>query len=417
MTRFCCRHLALAALLAAPQAWAQAVPVFTPGGPDAGAYGAAEGYPLPPTGRRSNEQHLLIGLHSHYDRLFPAHEVARGPAASNLARAPHELELAYTYRGERHDLGDYLARHPTTGLLVLHGGTILFEHYQYGRTEQDRFLSQSMAKTVNAMLVGIALGEGAIRSVDDPVETYAPELAGSEIGRTPIRALLHMASGIAFTETYDGHDDSARLFRLLFAPNGPGTAGALRQFDTREAPPDTIWHYAGLNSEALGLVLARATGMPLAAYLSTRIWSRIGAEANAAWTVDASGLETGACCLSATLRDWGRLGLLLAQDGAWEGQQVVPRQWVLDATTPPAPDSFLAPRRMTRFYGYGYQVWLLPGPRRQFALLGIHGQAILVDPESRLVLVHTAARLKPSADPGALELRPLWNALVAQEGR
>jgi CubicO group peptidase (beta-lactamase class C family) len=140
----------------------------------------------------------------------------------------------------------------------------------------------------------------------------------------------------------------------------------------------------------------------------------MGAEADAAWTIDTTGQETAYCCLNVVLRDWARLGLMLANDGAWNGRQIVPRQWVIDATT--AREAFQKPGTATKFYGYGYQTWLLPGPRRQFAFLGIHGQAIFVDPPSKLVLVHTAVRLKANQDPAAGELLAVWRSLVAKLG-
>jgi CubicO group peptidase (beta-lactamase class C family) len=134
----------------------------------------------------------------------------------------------------------------------------------------------------------------------------------------------------------------------------------------------------------------------LADYLHSRIWDAIGAEADAAWAIDTTGQEIAFCCFNATLRDYARLGRLLAHDGAWEGRQLIPRQWVLDATTVKPADGHLAPGTATPYFGYGYQVWLLPGEQRRFALLGIRGQIILVDPATKLVMVHTAVRKKPS---------------------
>ncbi|HEY8290334.1 MAG TPA: serine hydrolase, partial [Acetobacteraceae bacterium] len=276
----------------------------------------------------------------------------------------------------------------------------------------DRFLSQSMAKTITAMLIGIAVQEGAIRSIDQPAADYVPGLAGTEYGKTPIRALLHMASGVAFNETYDGTDDIARLGRSLFSYGSPGAVRSVAMFDHRDVPPGTRFHYASIETEVLGLVLREAVHTTPADYLQSRIWQRIGTEADATWVTDANGQEATYCCFSATLRDWARFGLLLAHDGAWNGRQIIPRQWVLDATT--AANPWLEPRTSPPRYGYGFQVWLLPGSRRQFALLGVHGQAIMIDPGAGLVLVHTAVRLKPSQDPAARELRVLWNALVAR---
>ena len=136
----------------------------------------------------------------------------------------------------------------------------------------------------------------------------------------------------------------------------------------------------------------------------------MGAEADATWVVDGSGTEAAFCCFSATLRDWARLGLLLAHDGALHGRQIIPRDWIIAATTVAAP--WLAPGAATRRNGYGYQTWLLPGARREFALIGIHGQAVYVDPAARLVMVHTAVRLKAAGAPGLAEQIALWRALV-----
>jgi CubicO group peptidase (beta-lactamase class C family) len=396
--------------LAPPPSRAQALPVFNPGGPNAEAYGSADGYPAgyPQT------QRMLVGNFSHYETVSRTRKVARAATPSLFERAPAEIDLHYTYRGATHTISDYLSRHPTTGLLIIKDNTILSEHYQYGRTETDKFMSQSMSKTVASMLVGIALSEGRIKSLDDPAATYVTGLADSEIGVTPIRALLHMASGINFREVYDGHDDSAALNNAIWSRNGEGAVVAARRFNVREAAPDTLWHYKGLDTETIGLVLREATGETLSDYLSEKIWQRIGTESDAAWAIDAHGQEPAFCCLNVTLRDWGRLGKLLAHDGSWNGEQIIPKDYVIAATTPSAP--FLSPGKGAGYYGYGYQVWLLPGSARQFVLIGIHGQMLYVDPASKLVLVHTAVRPTPTGDPMAPELGALWRGLLMQEG-
>ena len=412
-----CAQALLVFALGAGAAFADAIAVFSPTGPDAESYGEPDRYPVAPPGPLMDAQRYIVGSYSHYDEILKARVVRRGATASTLERAPKEVALAYSHDGARQTLATYIERHPATGLLIARGRTILYEHYRYGRTDTQRLTSQSMAKTITGMLVGIAIDEGAIQSVDDAASLYVPELAGTELGSTPIRALLHMASGIAFRETYDGHDDVAKLIRALWRRDGPGTVAALAQFQTRDAAPDTLWHYASLDAELLGLIVMRATNMALADYLSSRIWRKIGAEADASWLVDASGHEVAYCCFNAVLRDWARFAMLLASDGNWNGERLIPRDWVLEATSASSRGHFLAPGTATPLYGYGYQVWTLPGPRRQFALLGIHGQTILVDAASKLVVVHTAARVSAARDPAARELVTLWNALVAQEGR
>jgi CubicO group peptidase (beta-lactamase class C family) len=193
------RRLVPALCLAAGHAWGQADPVFSPTGPDAAAYGHEQNYPYgPPAGELVPL--FMVGTLTHFDRIFPHHVVARDVAAP-LPRAAEELALTYRHDGMVLSLADYLRRNPTTSLLVARGGTILFEHYQYFRTDTDRFLSFSMAKTVTGMLIGIAVREGAIRSIDQPAADYVTELAGTEYGGTSIRNLLRMASGVAFRET------------------------------------------------------------------------------------------------------------------------------------------------------------------------------------------------------------------------
>jgi CubicO group peptidase (beta-lactamase class C family) len=406
------RGLVPALCLVAGHAWGQANPVFSPTGPDAAAYGYEQNYPYgPPTGELV--QMFMVGTLSHFDRIFPHHVVARGTAAP-LLRAREELALTYHHDGMTLSLGDYLRRNAATSLLIARGDTILYEHYQYDRTDADRLLSFSMAKTVNAMLIGIAVKEGAIRSIDQVAADYVPELAGTEYGRTSIRDLLRMASGVAFRETYDGTDDATRLRVMQYRRDGPPGTRIVAMFNQREAAAGTRFHYASAEAAVLGLVLSHAVNMPLANYLSTRIWRPMGAEADASWGIDNSGQETAQCCLSAVARDWLRLGLLLAADGVRDGREIIPREWVLEATTPSA--AFEAPGVATPTYGYGYQTWLLPGSRRQFALMGLHGQTIFVDPDRKLVLVHTAARLLTTPDTGQAELLALWRALMEVSG-
>jgi CubicO group peptidase (beta-lactamase class C family) len=396
--------------------FAQSGPVFSDSGPDAEAYGAGKGYPVPPFEYPPGSgQEFMVGTYSHYDKLTPMRTVSKPAAPSILKRAAKEIVPVYHYDGRQKTIGDYLDTQPVTGLLIARDDTILFEHYHYARSDQHRLLSNSMAKTITSLLVGIAISEGAIRSIEDTAATYVPELANTEYGATPLRALLQMSSGVAFQErTYQPDDDIFKLHLALLGRNAVGAIAALRQFNTRDAPPGTRFSYASSETELLGLVVSRAVRMPLAEYLATRIWQKLGAESDAAWAVDPTGQELAYCCFIATLRDWARLGLMLANDGAWNGQQIVPRQWLLDATSV-SPESYLR-NTIAQSWGYGYQVWVLPGDRRMFLLLGISGQDLFVDPQSKLIMVHTAVRKLPVGDPKSPEVVALWYAVVAQFG-
>ena len=216
-------------------------------------------------------------------------------------------------------------------------------------------------------------------------------------------------AGVRFVEEYNGRDDITRLGRATLLPNGPGGVQAVLPFNVRLRPPGEKFYYASAESEVLSLVLRNAIGKPLAEYLSEKIWRPMGAEADATWLVDPAGYELGYMGLNATLRDWGRLGLLLARYGELDGKQIIPAEWVKAATRPDSPH--LRVGVATRRNGYGYQTWLIDEKGR-FALLGVRGQAVFVDPQSRLVVVHTAVHAG-SRDPSRGEQFELFYGLLA----
>jgi CubicO group peptidase (beta-lactamase class C family) len=390
-------------------------PRFAAGGPEADEYGAAVGYA---TGDRTTFYRIpsLVGSHSHLDEVFEGRLIHKAVTPSPLRRAASEPAIPWQFQGESRTLDDYLARNPTTGLLIARGDVILVERYQYGRTDHHRFTSWSMAKTVTSMLVGLALAEGRIRSLDDTAAAYVPALEGTEYGRTSLRHLLEMSSGVRFIEQYSGTDDVSKLAIDTFMQGGAGGVKAVTQFNERTAPSGTRFSYASAETQVLGLVLRSAVGRPVAAYLEEKVWQPMGAEADATWLIDRSGQEVTFCCLNAVLRDYARLGLLLAHEGNWRGPQLIPAVWVVDATTKHVDQAHLWPGTATPFFGYGYQTWIFPGERRMFAFLGVRGQAIYVDPKSRLVMVHTAVRKQSSGDPRSRESIALWQAVVRTLG-
>jgi CubicO group peptidase (beta-lactamase class C family) len=390
-------------------------PIFSPSGPNADHYGAAEGFPVLRPLNDPDAPQYRVGQFSHFDEIMPTRPVKRAITAWNFERSPREID--YSYRGIRYRIEDYLDRNPVTGLIIAKDDQIFYEHYQYGRTDRERLLSQSMAKSIVGMLVGLAISDGAIGSVEDTADMYVPEFKGSEYGKTPLRDLLHMSSGVAFGEAEDNGRDLNRLWLDLmggylseYKQVAKGTINGILQFNHRVAAPGTRFYYASIEADILGVVLRRATGKNLSDYFQEKIWSRIGTEADASWLVDAQGFEVAHGFFNAVLRDYARLGRLLAHDGAWEAQQIIPAQWITDATTLRVSDAYLAPGKGEATFGYGYLVWLLPWGERQFALFGDYGHRICVDPASKLILVHTAV------DQGT-EIWSLWKALVAQFGK
>lgn len=390
-------------------------PTFATGGPGAKLYGADEGYPVPRGSARSEgnpwEPRYRVGAFSHLDDLYRTRQIKR--AASPWMFKRTAADIRYRFHGRPSSLADYLSRNPVTGLLIAKDDQILFEHYQYGRTDRDRLVSQSMVKSITAMLIGVAVSDGAIKSVDDTPENYVPGFNGTEYGRTPIRDLLHMSSGVDFGEQREGGRDLNRLWRDLVMGGWifkKGTVASITQFNHRIAPPGTRFYYASIEPDVLGVVLHYAIGRSASEYLQDKVWQPIGAEADATWLLDAEGIELAHFGFSAVLRDYARLGRLLAHDGAWEGRRIIPVQWMIDATTVRPSDTHLAPGKAMPTFGYGYLLWLLPGNRRQFAFVGAYGQRICIDPASKLVMVQTAL------DDANGEAWSLWSALVEQLG-
>lgn len=380
--------------------------------PDEDVLGKAEGYPS--CGRDVRPpQKCLVHLLSHYDELFESRRVSRGNEVRPLPRAPAEPSIRYTYGGQPSTVDDFLARNRTTGLLIVQNGRILVERYQYDREPSHRMASFSMAKTIVAMLVGIAVADGKIRSLDDPAETYVPALEGSPYGETPIRHLLTMSSGVKFSETYSGFDDVATLTRLSLLHQSEGGAATVQPFTTRERPGGQRFSYSSAETQVLGLVLRGATGETLADYASRKLWQPMGAEADASWLVDRGGYETAFASFNATLRDYARLGILLADDGMREGRAIIPSSWVRAATTPSAPQFF--PGMTGGVFGYGYQTWIIDAKEREFFLRGLRGQGIYVAPRWKIVMVHTAVR--NVGVPDVAETLSLWNGVVRSLAR
>ena len=379
--------------------------------PDEDLLGKDDGYPVCPASQR-HDTRCLVGMVSGFDQMWPARKVARGAQVRALKRVGVEPAIRYRFQGQDSALDDYLARNRATGLLILKDDTILAERYQYERKPEHRMTSYSMAKTVVAMLVGLAVSDGTITSLDDRADKYVPALKDSPYGETPLRHLLTMSSGVRFTENYSGTDDVFELARLSLLGQSPGGVATVMPFRVRERAAGEKFSYSSAETQVLGLVLRSVTGKPLADVLSERIWIPMGAEADASWNIDRGGYEVAFIGVNATVRDYARFGMLLANDGALDGRQIIPAGWVRTATTAPAKQ--FEPGQTGSLFGYGYQTWILPGADRQFVLRGLRGQAIFVNPKSKIVMVHTAAG---GVGPGSGELMALWSGVVTTLGK
>ena len=360
--------------------------------PDEERLGKSQNYPVGNASTRYNvpnrvgawsAMHTVPGIQT---RL-----VSRANEARPLPRAAQPAAITYRYRNINYTLAEYLERQRATGLLVLKNGEIVAEYYRYGRRDDARFLSFSMAKSVTALLTGAALERGSIASLDDLAEKYVKALAGSPYGATSVRQLLRMSSGLTFTERYDGSDDIARLSRASVGASGAGTpVEVLRSITDRHSPAGQKFVYASAETDVLGRVLTAATGKNMSELTRDWLWQPLGAEHDAYWRTGADGQEQAHGAFNASLRDWARLGLMVANDGKVGDRQLVAREFLLDATDPARQPEALKPRKATPYFGYGYQFWLMPMKERTFAMQGIHGQATYMQPSTGIVLVLTS---------------------------
>jgi CubicO group peptidase (beta-lactamase class C family) len=272
-----------------------------------------------------------------------------------------------------------------------------------------------MAKSITALAIGYALDERKINSLDDRADRYALKLRGTLFGETTIRNLLRMASGIRYSQTYDQTGDTKRFADAI---GRDGVERAARLFQTRETEQGARFYYASAHSAMLAAVVRGATDTNLSNYLTARLWRAIGAETPALWSIDKSGLELGHMGFNATLRDYGRLGVVLANDGVRpddpNAKQIIPREFLFDATDWKRQPEAFRPRKATPSLGYGYQFWLYPSEPRRFMMLGVYGQSIFVDPALHLVIVQTGANATAEASDSSLahERDAFWRGIV-----
>lgn len=274
-------------------------------------------------------------------------------------------------------LDAYMAHQRTAGLVIVHDGRVRVERYGLDFDATGSWTSFSVAKSLTATLVGAAIRDGAIASIDDPVSAYIPDLRGSAYDAVSIRQLLSMTSGVAWTEDYaDPNSDVARFNAHRPAPGEDATVSYMRALP-REAPAGSKWVYKTGETNLIGVLVSRATGKTLSDYLSEKIWRPFGMERDATWILGKSGHEISGCCVQAATRDYARFGLFMLGGGVAGGQPVLPDDWLAQATTKQADIGETG-------RGYGYQWWT--NDDGSYAAQGIFGQGIFIDPARRLVI-------------------------------
>lgn len=336
----------------------------------------------------------IVANFSNMSSMFLWAPVPRGDGPVRpLPEANAALPLRFDARGATHEVEDWLLRRQVTSLLVLKDGVLTQERYFLGTGPEDLRISWSMAKSVMATMIGIAMAEGEIADLDAPVTEYAPSLKGSAYEGATIRNVLNMASGVAFNEDYLDYDsDINRMGREL------ALGGSLDEFagglSAQAGAPGENWRYVSIDTHVLGMVLRGATGRTVPEYLSEKIWSRMGAEADAYYVTDGEGAAFVLGGLNARSRDYARFGQLILDGGAWDGARIAPADWVAEMTAQSAPPPADAGNR----YGYGYQWWLPPEADDEVFAIGVYGQFIWIDRASRTVVVLTSADRQFRAD-------------------
>ncbi len=354
------------------------------------------------------------------DQVWAVRAIRRGDVVRPLQ--PHGRSLAnltYEFGGVRLGVDDFMARRRTAGLLILKNGEIALERYGMGNDPQSRWTSFSTAKSMTATLAGAALYDGAIGSLDDPCEAYVPRLCGSAYEGVTIRNVLRMCSGVAWREhdDADGRSETYRLGRAMWRRQ-PGSILDLMCKLPRAHPQGAVFNYSTGESSVLAAVIDAAIGRPLADYFAERVWGPAGMEADAHWQLESEGgIELGGFGVSACLRDVGRFGLLMLEDGeGFNGRRVLPPGWRDLAGRPDCPATAFGRLTPGDPSGYGYHWWAtppVPGVHDGvFSANGAYGQVIYVNPgEQVVVAIQSALRQHHDSDAG-LETVMLLRAAV-----
>lgn len=348
--------------------------------------------------------------------IFETRTVARSGPVWPLPHAAGFTPPDYEFGGQQLSYSDFAARTYTNALLVIRDGQILFEDYRNRTTAQDRFISFSMAKSITSLLIGIALHQGQIRSLDDRAGDYVPELKAGAYGDVSIRNLLQMRSGVDIEERYDfgEHPSTAALIHLnAIVLNKERFADRAKTIGNKYSPGSTF-NYATLDTAVLGWILERATKQSIAAYTAAHLWGPTGMEADGFWIADGPpgvGRELNGMGFNARLRDYGRLGQLMLSNGMRGKTRILPAGWMKAATTMIA---FPAGNAFGIQGGYGYQFWQLDQEPGAYAALGLAGQFIYIHPKTKTVIVKLSHFPNPEPATVMRETLAYFKAITAR---
>lgn len=325
--------------------------------------------------------------------IFPTRIVARGGETFRFDNDPGFLRgFTYSFEGKSHTIKNMMSDMETLGLIVVHKGVVVYENYREGSSPQSHFTSYSLVKSLVSTLIGFAIKDGVISSVNDKLEVYLPELVNTGYAGVTIKQALQMSSGIRFDDPLKGEaNDTVNWVLNAIIFNNKSAFEAALAFP-RASPPGTAFNYNTAETQILLELLSRTTKMDAADYMSQKIWQPIGMKHDALWVIDrpgSDGREVGGAFFNATLGDWARFGLFISHGGVWEGELLLPDNWVADATT--TTEAHLAHGRVDKNWrkGYGWHWWTFADST--FQADGSRGQSIFIDPARELVVARASA--------------------------
>jgi len=329
-----------------------------------------------------------------FNRMHMMFPVTTMPAAEQPYSFPVvetvPLPTEFIYRGEQVETAEFLARTDTGAVLVIKDGAIQFEQYWRSGGQTQTWLSMSVAKSFISALIGIAIEQGHIRDINDPITDYAPELAGSAYDNVAIKDILQMSSGASWNEDYGDPESDINRFARVFA-----LGGSMNKFATtltREMAPGTYNRYNSTDTQALGMLLTAATGRSITEYMIENLWHPMGAENIGYWLTDADNMEMAFGGLNITARDYAKLGELYRLGGALNGHQIVPADWVSASIVADAPHLVPGDNPASDWpLGYGHQWWIPEGTTGEFMAIGVYNQFIYIAPEADMVVVKLSA--------------------------
>jgi len=303
--------------------------------------------------------------------------------------APLELPSNFIFEDKIVKVDEYLSRTDTSALLILKDGKISYENYWLTGGKNVQWISMSVAKSFISALIGIAIDQGHIKSLEDKVTDYVPQLKNSAYDNVRIKDILQMSSGASWNEDYSDPNSDINRSSKIFA-----IGGSLDEFSAslkKELKPGSYNRYNSTDTQVLGMLLREATRTSVTKYMEEMLWHPMGAQDSGYWILDSKNMEMAYAGFNATARDYAKLGELYRLGGKINGKQIIPSDWIKASVKPDAPHLMPGDNPLSDFpLGYGYQ-WWVPDLSGDFSAIGVYNQFIYVSPKSNMVIVKLSA--------------------------